>query len=680
MFTKFPFKVQLCIPVVVTVLGLAIIAGIFFFGSSKTTDVIARYLASRENVDLTKSVNRNILEAIGYEKDFLREREETFKEKHNLTLEEMIKDLSLLKDRTNSPEGNEKVDQLASSISTYQGSFDKLYADYQKLGFTEKLGLQGTLRSAVHEVEEALKKEKNDGLTVTMLMMRRHEKDFMLRSDPKYVARMPKRHEEFLAQLKASDISAEKKSLISDKMKIYQDTFSQFAASWLTVQESIKTLDQNAEAVFTANAEVVEYFQGLVDKASSENAAVSQTIKTTIISAIVVSALIMVGISILLAQGLAGLIRRMTNSMSQLAEGDLSIDIPATERSDEMGAMANAMNIFKNNALENKRLAEETEKAREQARLEKERQQQEEIERERKETEQKQAAMAEQARRAQIIADLISEFDAKVNQNMETLSGATTELSSAANQMSSQAENTDNLAGMVSSRSDNMSSNVNSVASATEELSSSIREISSQINKSVQVTTTAVDDANKAAQFAEDLSGASHNIETVVDLIQDIANQTNLLALNATIEAARAGEAGKGFAVVASEVKSLANQTAKATEEISAQIRDMQGVTGEVVNAMSTISKVIDEISNITTGISSAIEEQSAATGEISMNVQQAASGANEVSQSVQEIRVDAQKGTTTSGMLKNTADVMSNVTSQFAVEIRSFLEKVKAA
>ncbi|MEH6477940.1 MAG: methyl-accepting chemotaxis protein, partial [Sneathiella sp.] len=193
-------------------------------------------------------------------------------------------------------------------------------------------------------------------------------------------------------------------------------------------------------------------------------------------------------------------------------------------------------------------------------------------------------------------------------------------------------------------------------------------------------TGAAVGDANKASKYAEDLTSAGQKIETVVDLIQDIANQTNLLALNATIEAARAGDAGKGFAVVASEVKSLANQTAKATEEIGVQISDMQTVTSEVVSVMTTIGNVINEISEITIGISTAIEEQSAATGEISMNVQQAAGGANEVSESVQEIRLGAENGTETSNMLKDTAQKMNTVATTFDRDISQFLENVKTA
>ncbi|MBT5375117.1 MAG: methyl-accepting chemotaxis protein, partial [Rhodospirillaceae bacterium] len=313
---------------------------------------------------------------------------------------------------------------------------------------------------------------------------------------------------------------------------------------------------------------------------------------------VLLAAGLVIGIAVGFAtiRAIVGPITSMTGAMGELAGGNKGTEIPGTERKDEIGEMAGAVQVFKENMIKNDEMAEA----------------------QRKEDEIKH-------QRGEKIEKLTSDFDNTVSNSLGAVASASTELNATSETMAASSEETTRQATAVAAAAEEASTNVQTVASASEELSSSIDEIRRQVSQSTDIAGKAVDEAKRTDSTVRSLSEAAGKIGDVVALITDIAEQTNLLALNATIEAARAGDAGKGFAVVANEVKSLANQTAKATDEIGGQIKGMQVVTEEAVSAIEGISSIIDEISTISTSIASAVEEQSAATTEISRNVQQAA-------------------------------------------------------
>jgi methyl-accepting chemotaxis protein len=345
-------------------------------------------------------------------------------------------------------------------------------------------------------------------------------------------------------------------------------------------------------------------------------------------------------------------IRKLTEAMFRLAEGDKSVEIPATERKDEIGEMAKTVEVFKENALEMDRMLE--------AQAEKDRQAEEE----------KRRAMLE----------LADSFEVSVKTVVDAVSATAVQMQQRAQAMSATAEQTKMQASAVSSASEEAASSVETVASATEELTASIGEIGQQVAKSSTIAGDAADQAEKSNVQVEGLVAAAQKIGDVVGLIQDIAEQTNLLALNATIEAARAGDAGKGFAVVASEVKSLANQTAKATDEIRGQITTMQGATSDSVAAIRGIGKIIKEINEIATAIASAVEEQSSATQEISRNVQQASAGTQEVSANIDGVAQAAgETGRSTNEMLSASGELAQQATA-LTGEVERFLQRVRAA
>lgn len=275
---------------------------------------------------------------------------------------------------------------------------------------------------------------------------------------------------------------------------------------------------------------------------------------------------------------------------------------------------------------------------------------------------------------------LASDFEAAVGEIIETVASASTELEASAGTLTHTADETQQLSVAVASASEEASTNVQSVASATEELSSSITEISRQVQESARVARDAVVQANHTNERVSALAQAAGRIGDVVELINSIAGQTNLLALNATIEAARAGEAGRGFAVVASEVKALAEQTAKATGEISHQIGDIQTATEESVRAIREIGGTIERLSEISSTIAAAVEEQGAATQEISRNVQQAASGTQQVSSNIADVQRGASETGTASSQVLSAAQTLSGDSNRLRLEVGNFLASVRVA
>ncbi|HVJ52172.1 MAG TPA: cache domain-containing protein [Aliidongia sp.] len=357
-------------------------------------------------------------------------------------------------------------------------------------------------------------------------------------------------------------------------------------------------------------------------------------------------------VALWLARSIARPLATVTASMTALAEGDVGVEVPTLRRRDEIGRMVASLSVFRDTAQEARRLqAQEAEV-------------------------QAQAA----GERQHMLTRLANDIETSLRGIVQSVSGAADKLQGDARGMSDVAERANRQSHAVAQASDHATANVQMVAAAAEELSSSIGEISRQITDSARITAEAVAEVGRTNETVEGLATAAQHIGEVVKLISDIASQTNLLALNATIEAARAGEAGKGFAVVASEVKSLANQTARATEEISSQIAAMQKVSGAAVGAIKGVGGTIGRIDEIVSVIAHAVQQQRSATDEIAQNVQQAAVGTQEVAQNIGGVTEAAADTGAMAGQLRIESEGLARQAQSLQQEVDRFTADIRAA
>ncbi|MDQ7247712.1 methyl-accepting chemotaxis protein [Dongia sedimenti] len=460
-----------------------------------------------------------------------------------------------------------------------------------------------------------------------------------------------------------SDNSEQQKRLeiIADFAKTWQNDVAEREIALMSKAESVEEARKleasgaGKKSMDGLRAKVAEMDKAERDllgtRSADQLAAIHTTFLVTIIGALA-SAIISIVVGFVLTRGIGRPTVQMTTAMNTLAGGDTTVEIPARGRKDEVGAMAEAVQVFKDNMIETERLRAEQEESKKRS----------------------------EAERRKAMLDLADRFESSVGGVVNGVTAAATEMQATARSMTSTADETSRQATAVAAASEQTTQNVQTVASATEELSASIGEITNQVTESTRIVGEAVLQANDTNNKVQGLATAAEKIGEVVRLINDIAGQTNLLALNATIEAARAGEAGKGFAVVASEVKTLATQTAKATEEIAAQVRAIQEATAGSAQAIESITRTIGRVSEISTTIASAVEEQGAATQEISRNVQQAAQGTQEVSSNIGSVTNAAQQTGTAAGEVLQSASELSRNGEMLKAQVEEFLRTVRAA
>jgi methyl-accepting chemotaxis protein len=412
--------------------------------------------------------------------------------------------------------------------------------------------------------------------------------------------------------------------------------------------------DYRGIPVYSAHEFIDFYGARLAIMAEIDEAEVLQsmdTMRNLMLALVVVVSVVTVLVGMWFGRALSVPLADTVSSMTELAAGNLDVEIKVMNRENAVGRISRALGDFRDKLIANREMEEQQARDRE-----------------------------EKEKRATVIAEKTAEFDQVITEIISSVTTASSQMESTATNMSGAATDAGVKCNAVSAASEEASSNVQTVATAAEELSATISEISQQVAQANSISTSAVSETEGAASKVQGLAKSAKDIGEVLGLISDIADQTNLLALNATIEAARAGDAGKGFAVVASEVKNLANQTAKATEEISGQIGGIQRATEDTVGAIEGIGQVVNKVNEISTAIAAAIEEQGAATQEIARNVEQASVGTREVSSNIADVSSATTQTGQMSGEVQEAAGQLSSQADQLRQQVEQFLGDIKTA
>ena len=630
----------------VIVVGLIYLAGLRFEDDSR---MVADRFAALESH--TARLSEGLLQGRETATEFLQKPNEKKVAAHEETIKSAIGHLGEIESIAGTlPDGDVLRQALTfrAVISNYTTRFSNVVSAQKLMGYNENDGLQGKLRAAVHSVESKLKTFDQPRLSVLMLMMRRHEKDFILRGDEKYGDELKKRAGEFLVELQKTDLPADAKAEIVKLVDTYKTSFLSYMAGQSTLVEEAEDLAQIYDRM-RPNLNGVRKAAG--ERLEAVKADLAE-VRRYVFWSILVTVATMMAAALWFGRRVTAPLMKMVEAMDGLARGDLDRPLERLERRDEIGKISDALSVFHGKLVENRQLAEDREKSKLEA-----------------ETQRKHA-----------MHQIADGFEVAVGNIVGAVSTASSEIEHAAEGLTRTAEATHSLSASVAAASEQSSASVQSAAAACEQLVSSTTEIGRQVVASQAIATSAVEQAERTNRQITELSQSADRIGEVVKLISAVAGQTNLLALNATIESARAGEAGKGFAVVASEVKVLAGQTAKATEEITKQIGQIQSATEQSVGAIKEIGGTIQSIAEIAASIAASVEEQSAAAQAIARSVQQAAQGAAQVSTNIGEVNRGASDTGSAAGQVHHSALALLDESNRLGAEVQRFLATVRAA